>query len=326
MIFIYFLLLLIGFYTLIKSADVVIDSASSIAKQAGISTIVIGLTLVAFGTSLPELVVSFIASLKAFLDGSNADIAIGNVLGSNIANLSLILGVSAVLSPLIIDKNLIKKDIPYLLMVSTLFVMMLSFFGLENELTRIEGLILLLFFGLYVYVLSKEKRVSKDVDAPNIDVKKAWLLLLVGFIGVSLGGYAVTFASENLSISLLVDVFKMNPERVTAFVGLTVVAFGTSLPELVTSIAAIKKGKHAIAIGNVIGSNIFNILLVIGLSSTIIPLGVNVEFIMDGLIALSITLFVYLIFKWVNKPGRLFGLMLLSMYISYIVYIIIRTL
>jgi cation:H+ antiporter len=326
MIFIYFLLLLIGFYSLIKSADVVIDSASSIAKQAGISTIVIGLTLVAFGTSLPELVVSFIASLKAFLDGGNADIAIGNVLGSNIANLSLILGVSAVLSPLIIDKNLIKKDIPYLLMVSTLFVMMLSFFGLENELTRIEGLILLLFFGLYVYVLSKEKRVSKDVDAPNIDVKKAWLLLLVGFIGVSLGGYAVTFASENLSISLLVDVFKMNPERVTAFVGLTIVAFGTSLPELVTAIAAIKKGKHAIAIGNVIGSNIFNILLVLGLSSTIIPLGVNVEFIMDGLIALSITLFVYLIFKWVNKPGRLFGLMLISMYISYIVYIIIRTL
>ena len=326
MIFIYCLVLIIGFYGLIKGADLVIDSASSIAKQAGISTIIIGLTLVAFGTSLPELVVSFIASLKAFLDGGNADIAIGNVLGSNIANLSLILGVAAMLSPLVIDKKIIKKDVPYLLMVSTVFVIMLALFGSNTQIMRLEGLILLLFFVLYMYILSKEKRVSKDVDMPFIDMKKAWLLLLVGFIGVSLGGYAVTFASENLSISLLVDVFKMNPERVTAFVGLTVVAFGTSLPELVTSIAAIRKGEHSIAIGNVIGSNIFNILLVIGLSSTIIPLGAHVTFIVDGLIALSITLFVYVMFKWLKKPGRLFGLALLSMYASYIVYIIIRTL
>lgn len=326
MIFVYIILLFIGFIALIKSADLVIDSATSIAKKAGISTVIIGLTLVAFGTSLPELVVSLIASIQAFINGGNADIAIGNVLGSNLTNLTLILGVAAILAPLQIGKNMIKKDMPYLLMVSTVFLMMLTFFGINHQILRVEGFILIIFFIIFVYVLSKEKRVPKDVDAPNMHLKSAWFYIVIGFIGVSLGGYAVTFASESLSVVLLVDIFKMNPERVTSFVGLTVVAFGTSLPELVTSIAAIKKGEHAIAVGNVIGSNIFNILLVIGASSAIIPLGVSETFIIDGIITLSITLFVYVIMKWVKLPGKLFGMSLLAMYISYIIYIIVRTL
>ncbi|MGA0351523.1 MAG: calcium/sodium antiporter [Acholeplasmataceae bacterium] len=322
----YLLVLVAGFFILIKSADFVIESSSVIAKRAGISTLVIGLTLVAFGTSLPEFAVSLISSISAYVQGTNADIAIGNVIGSNFANLTLILGVAAFLTPLTIPKNIIKNDMPYLLMVSVVFVILLSQFGSSPMMYRLEGLILLIFFGYYLYILSREKKVTHDIETHPMSVSKSWILLLLGFLGVALGGYLVTYFAERLSISLLVDLLNMNPEKVTAFVGLTVVAFGTSLPELVTTIVAIRKKEQAIAIGNVVGSNIFNILLVAGSSSLIIPLGVTSEFIIDAILVVFVTFIIYVFIYYIKKPHKLFGWMLLNFYISYLIYIIIRTL
>jgi cation:H+ antiporter len=191
---------------------------------------------------------------------------------------------------------------------------------------RFEGLVLLIFFIYYIYILAKEKKVLHDIESHDLSPLKSWLFLILGFVGVTLGGYIVTFSAETLSISLLVDLFKMNPDKVTAFVGLTVVAFGTSLPELVTTIVAIKKKEQAIAIGNVVGSNLFNILLVAGSSSLIIPLGVTSEFIIDAIFVVFITFIIYVFVSYVKKPYRLFGVMLISFYLSYIIYIIIRTL
>lgn len=324
--FIYIVLLVIGFYMLIKSADYVIESSSIIAKRAGISTIVIGLTLVAFGTSLPEFAVSLISSISATIQQTNADIALGNIIGSNIANLTLILGVAAMLTPLKIPKSIKKNDIPYLLMISVVFLMMLSQFGEAPIMFRLEGLILLVFFVYYLYILLKEKKVEHQIETHEMSTLKSWLLLFAGFIGVALGGYVVTFSAESLSKTLLIDIFNMNPDLVTSFVGLTVVAIGTSLPELVTTIVAIKKKEQAIAIGNVIGSNMFNILLVAGASSVIIPLGVTSTFIFDALIVVCITLFIYLYVIFIKQPYRRFAIILLSIYIIYMTYIIVRTL
>jgi cation:H+ antiporter len=323
-IIIYVVLLLIGFVFLIKGADFTIDGATSIATRLGISKIIIGLTLVAFGTSLPEFSVSFIASIQAYLNETNADIALGNVIGSNLANFGLILGISALIVPIHVSKSVLKRDLPYLILVSSVFVILMYYFQMDAQVSRLEGFVLLIFFAYYLRLLLKEKKVTIKLDENHLDLKKAVLLLIVGLIGVSLGGYFVTTSAEFLAIELLVNVFNMNPEQVITLVGLSIVAIGTSLPELVTTISAIKKGDHDIAIGNVVGSNLFNILFVIGLSSFIIPLGVTPAVITDGVLAIILVLITYMYVKLKGHTTKLLGLFLLLFYASYLIFIILR--
>ena len=323
-IILYIALLLVGFIFLIKGADFTIDGATSIATRLGISKIVIGLTLVAFGTSLPEFSVSFIASIQAFINQTNADIALGNVIGSNLANFGLILGISAMIIPIHVSKSLLKRDLPYLILISTVFVMVMYYFQMDAQISRLEGFVLLLFFAYYLKLLLKEKRVIVALEETHLPLKKSVFILIFGLIGVSLGGYFVTSSAEFLAIELLVNVFHMNPEQVITLVGLSIVAFGTSLPELVTTLAAIKKGDHDIAIGNVVGSNLFNILLVVGLSSFIIPLGVTPSVVVDGILGIVLVLITYIYIKVKGQTTKLLGIFLMLFYLSYLIFIIFR--
>ena len=323
-IILYIALLFVGFIFLIKGADFTIDGATSIATRLGISKIVIGLTLVAFGTSLPEFSVSFIASIQAYVNGTNADIALGNVIGSNLANFGLILGITALIVPIHVSQSVLKRDLPYLILISTVFVILMYYFQMDAQVSRLEGFVLLVFFAYFLKLLLKEKKVIVELDENHLPLNKSILILVIGLIGVSLGGYFVTTSAEYLAIELLVNVFNMNPEQVITLVGLSIVAIGTSLPELVTTITAIKKGDHDIAIGNVVGSNLFNIMLVIGLSSFIIPLGVTPSVIIDGILAITFVLVTYLYVKLKGQTTKLLGLFLLLFYTSYLIFIILR--
>lgn len=317
--------LIIGFIILIKGADLVVDHASALALRAGIPMFVVGLTLVAFGTSLPELSVSLLSAISAYQSGLSADIAVGNIVGSNIANILLILGSSALVAPILVHKRILKRDIPYLIMISAVFMIFMRYFDSSYTINRIEAFILLIFFGLYIYFMLKEKQEDILEVQKDIRVMRSFILLFVGFIGVILGGNLVTSGAETLSSIVLIDIFGMNPLKVTTLVGLSIVAIGTSLPELVTTVTAMKKGRHDIALGNVIGSNIFNILLVGGLSGVIVPLSIQYDVIFDSLIVLVVTVMIYAIMRLNFKLHRLFGAILLLGYIIYLVFIITRS-
>lgn len=320
-----FLYLIAGFYMLIKGANFVIDNASALALKIGIPLFIVGLTVVAFGTSLPELSVSLFSSVKAFREGIPADIALGNIIGSNMANITLIFGSAALFAPVIVHKRILKQDIPFLLGISTLFVLFMSFFDHVYRINRLEALILILCFTLYFVMIIKQKVIEEvEVDS-NVIVWKALLLLFIGFIGVIIGGNLVTLSAERLSTSLLVDVFNMNPLKVTSLVGLSVVAVGTSLPELVTTIVAVRKSSVDIAVGNVVGSNIFNILLVGGLSGLIVPLTLQEDFLVDAIIVVVITFILFIMMRLQVKIYKLVGYSLLFSYVIYLVFIITRS-
>jgi cation:H+ antiporter len=320
-----FLYLIAGFYMLIKGANFVIDNASALALKIGIPLFIVGLTVVAFGTSLPELSVSLFSSIKAFQDGIPADIAVGNIIGSNMANLTLIFGSAALFTPVVIHKRILKQDVPFLLGISILFVLFMYFFDEVYRINRIEALVLILCFVMYMTIMIKQKVLEDVAVDSNVIVWKALLLLFIGFIGVIIGGNLVTLSAERLSISLLVDVFNMNPLKVTSLVGLSVVAVGTSLPELVTTIVAVKKGSVDIAVGNVVGSNIFNLLFVGGLSGMIVPLTLQDDFLVDGIIGVIITFVLYIIMRLQIKIHKVIGYSLLLSYTIYLIFIIIRS-
>ena len=326
MILLNILLLLFGFYILIKGADLTIDSARYLAKKFGISPLIIGLTVIAFGTSLPELSVSLISSITAKLNDLPSDIAVGNIIGSNIANLTLVLGFSAVYVKFKIQKKILKFDFPFLILISILFLVFLSQFDSTLVINRIEGFILLFLFLLYMLLKSKnnnEFSIEEKIVNDNLIIPK----LLFGFLLVSLGGYLITANSELLSQRILIDIFNLNESEALAFTGLTVVAFGTSIPELVTSIVAVKKGQSDMAIGNIVGSNIFNILLVLGLSSSIVTLQIQNVFIFDTLISLIITLVIFVLLFFKNsKYFYKYKLILIFTYFIYLIYLILRTL
>ena len=326
MILLNILLLLFGFYILIKGADLTIDSARYLAKKFGISPLIIGLTVIAFGTSLPELSVSLISSITAKLNDLPSDIAVGNIIGSNIANLTLVLGFSAIYVKFKIQKKILKFDFPFLILISILFLVFLSQFDSTLVINRIEGFILLLFFFIYLFLKSKNKNefsLEEKISNDNLILPK----LLFGFLLVSLGGYLITANSELLSQRILIDIFNLNENEALAFTGLTVVAFGTSIPELVTSFVAVKKGQSDMALGNIVGSNIFNILLVLGLSSSIVTLQIQNVFIFDTLISVIITLviFAFLYFKN-SKYFYKYKLLLIFTYFIYLIYLILRSL
>lgn len=314
--------LVIGFILLIKGADFFVEGASSIAKRLRIPGFIIGLTIVAFGTSAPELAVSIMAALK----GSN-DIAVGNVVGSNIFNLLVVLGCSAVIKPMIVQKSMVKKDYP-LSVFSAIVLGLLSLdqlFGAPNmSIGRVDGIVLLVCFAGFMYLTINEavkerKKVKKEYETEvqnmSYPMGKSVLISLLGLAGIVLGG--------NLSIDGAKEIARFFGLS-EALIGLTIVALGTSLPELVTSIVAAKKGEGDIALGNVLGSNIFNIFLILGVSGTILPMQVSSTYIYDIAILIGVCVLVFIPIKKTERISRGLGILMLAMYALYTVYLFVR--
>jgi len=319
-------LLILGFIFLVKGADFFVASSSSIARKFNVSPLVIGLTLVAFGTSLPELAVSFIASLTVE-PGATADIAMGNVIGSNIVNITLILGLTALAKPVKVSKTLHKKEFPYLIFSSVLILLLSLFFQSDARIVWYEAIVLLISFIGYVYLMIKSGKNTDDQgEFKVLDMKKAIILLLLGLAGVTSGGYMVTEGASNLATSVLVTLFNMTETKAITLVGLSIVAVGTSLPEMVTSIVAAKKGENEIAFGNLVGSNIFNILFILGLSGLFNPLGINGDVIIDTYIMLGVTVIAVLMAISKGVVTKKEGLLLTLIYVFYVAYIILRAL
>lgn len=310
MLFIELLLLAVGFFLLVKGADAFVEGASGIADKFGIPQLVIGLTIVAMGTSAPEAAVSITAALKG-----NADITVGNIVGSNILNIWIILGIASVITTIAVAKTTIKYEIPIMLAIT---VLLLVCGYNDGIITLVEGIIMLVcFVGYlgYMFVMCKKG----EMQADEIEVSgPVWKLLLKGVVGLALiiwGSDITVDAATNLA-----TIFGMS-ER---FIGLTVVALGTSLPELFTSVVAARKGKADIAIGNIVGSNIFNILFVVGVSAVILPVTFAANFIIDTIIAIAAGLVLWAcVFKKksLSRPG---GIFMLLCYAAYFVYLLLQ--
>lgn len=307
--------LIAGFIVLIKGADLFVDGASGVAGNFKVSKILIGLTIVAFGTSAPE----FAVSIKSLFIGSG-DIVLGNVIGSNILNILLILGCSALVHPLNVKNNTVKKELPITLMITCAFAVLLSdslFSNNINSFPRGDGLVLLLFFGVFMYYLISMTRNKVDDEASTElpSMKKSIVLTLIGLIGIVLGSNFVVEAASGLA-----KLFGISERMIS----LTIVALGTSLPELVTSVTATKKGEYDIAIGNVVGSNIFNIGVVIGIPISIIGGIENINFSyvdIAVMIASALLLFLFSLndHKISRREGSIF-LILFIIYYSYVVF------
>ncbi len=324
-IFLNVLYLIVGFILLIKGADFFVESSASIAKKLKVPTLIIGLTLVAFGTSLPELAVSVTAALNASIQGVSADIAMGNIVGSNVANITLILGASAVMMPIIVHKTIKRREFPFLLGVSILLFLFALYFQSDYKIVWWEALILLVCFIAYMIIMAKSEHEEILVEEIHIiSNKKAIILLIIGLAGVTLGGILVTNSAEFLSLQILTDLLGVLESDAKTLIGLSVVALGTSLPELVTSVVAASKNEGDIALGNVIGSNIFNSLLVVGFAGVITPLGLNGDVIIDMVIVIGLTVLIFVLTLTKKQLSKLEGMILLFLYISYIAYIILR--
>ncbi len=315
------LLLVVGLVMLVKGSDWLVQGASGLAKKYNVPDIVIGLTIVSFGTSLPELLVSLLSSFKG-----SSDIALGNVLGSNTANILLILGISAMIFPLSVKRNTTWVEIPISLMAAVLLGV-LAHFGFESTETqkmigRGDGILLLLGFAgfmWYIFRLVKSgKEVALEVEGfVPMPLKKTILLIIVGIAGLTWGGRLFVNNAILLAQSWGVS---------EALIGLTVVAIGTSLPELATSAVAAFKKETDIAVGNVVGSNIFNILWILGLSASIKPLRFNTStnFDIATVIASSLLLFAVMFLGKKHNVGRWKGLLFVLLYIAYTWYLVQR--
>lgn len=309
--------LLIGFILLIKGADYFVEGASSIAKRFKIPTLIIGLTIVAFGTSAPEAAVSITSALK----GQN-EIALGNIIGSNIFNLLFVVGIAAVICPLHVKKSMMLKEFPFTVLSCIVLLIMMQDGFLQgetiNSISRGDGLILLLFFGIFMYYLIEVAITAREEAGEEVVVMslgKSLLCTLGGIIGIVIGGQLVVDAASAIALS-----WGMSQN----LVGLTIVAVGTSLPELVTSIVAARKGESDIALGNVIGSNLFNVFFILGISSVIHPIVVNGAVVADSIFMLIVTLITYLFAVTKKKINRLEGGILVAVYVIYMALIIIR--
>ncbi|GEN53708.1 calcium/sodium antiporter [Halobacillus faecis] len=314
-----YFLLIVGFVLLIKGADLFVDGSSNIARLLRVPPILIGLTIVAFGTSSPEATVSIIAALQG-----NADISLGNVVGSNIFNVTLVVGIAAFLYPLMVESETTKKEIPFVLLASGALLVLISDTELQglsdNLLTRSDGIIFLLFLSIFMYYVievgmkSRKESIQKPIPS-NIKWGKNILLTLAGLIAIIFGGDLVVDSGTEIAYELGMS---------KTLVGLTIIAIGTSLPELVTSISAALKKESGIALGNVVGSNIFNILFVLGASAFISPLSVNGKIFIDVMIMIALSLLLFLFSRTHYKIKKAEGLVLVTMYIIYLVYIILR--
>ncbi|WP_339216923.1 calcium/sodium antiporter [Ornithinibacillus sp. FSL M8-0202] len=314
-----YILLIIGFALLIKGADLFVNGSSNIAKLLRVPTILIGLTIVAFGTSSPEATVSIIAALEG-----NADVALGNVVGSNILNITLIVGVTAFLYPLRVESETIRKEIPFTLLSSVALLILMSDIALQgsssNLLTRSDGFILLLFLSIFMYYLIeiglKSRKEKADEPVPE-DIRwgKNILITILGLAAIIFGGDLVVDNGTEIAYSLGMS---------ETLVGLTIIAIGTSLPELVTSISAALKKESEIALGNIVGSNILNILFVLGGSATISPLATNNKMFIDVILMIVLTIILLVFSRTSFRIGKREGFVLVAAYIIYLVYIILR--
>ena len=323
-----YIFLIIGFFLLIKGADIFVSGASNISKKLGIPSVIVGLTIVSLGTSAPELAVSVISSIE----GSN-EIAVGNVLGSNLFNTLMVLGVTTIIMALTIKKSEVKRDFSINIVV-TILLSLLTFTTLldesDNYISRLDGIVLLIGCISYIaYLILSVKRgkiVSENIQEElalestnETSIFKSILKLIIGVAGIVVGGQIVVDSATAIATSLGMS---------EKLVGLTIVAIGTSLPELVTSVVAAIKGEEDIALGNILGSNIFNILLIIGLSSAISPIAVSSNLIFDFVFLIVVTLIIGIMI-FANKSdekrfGKKEGIILVALYVIYMIYIIIR--
>lgn len=312
------ILLLVGLAILLKGADLLVRGASSIARTFRISEFVVGLTVVSFGTSLPELVIGLFATYE-----NSPDIIIGNVIGSNIANILLVLGFAAIVRPLPATHGTVWREIPFTLIASIVLLCILNdgFFrsGAASQLGRIDGIVLLGFFGVFIYYVAHVIRKEKDhdwVETPaQHGVKRSIIELTIGMVGLVLGGKLAVEGAVAIGQDLGLS---------EALLGLTVIAIGTSLPELATSVVAAYRKNVDIAVGNVVGSNIFNTFIVLGITSLLKPIPFKVDLNMDLVVMMcaTVTLFVAM---FLGRPkhivGRLEGGAFVMLYIGYMVYV-----
>lgn len=319
------LLLIVGFAALIKGADFFVDGSSSLARTFKVPGVIIGLTVVAMGTSAPELAVSTSAAVA----GSN-EIAMSNVVGSNLFNLLMVLGVCALIRPIPVDKGIVKRDFPLSIIISVaLFLsvginVLTGYYGFGTPMLQNVGVISkplsIAFLGVFVayitflIVMARRHPTSEDEEKKPMPVWKSLLLIAVGLACIVLGGNLVVENAKSIAAACGMS---------ETLIGLTVVAFGTSLPELVTSIVASRKGENGMAVGNVAGSNLFNLLLILGVSGTIHPIAVNFASVIDlGILILASCL--TLVFTLTKKLSRAEGAVMVALYLSTIAFAIVR--
>lgn len=313
-----YILFILGFFLLIKGADFLVDGSASIAHKLNISSIVIGLTIVAFGTSAPEFIVNIFASING-----NTEIAIGNILGSNIANILLILGISSIIYPLATKRNTVWKEIPLSLLAAVLLGVMandtLIDGGAFSGLTRIDGIVLLAFFIIFLYYtfgISKATGEVSDTDIKDLSYTKSTVFILGGLIGLVVGGKWIVDGAVAIA-----EIFNVSQ----SLIGLTVVAIGTSLPELATSAIAAYKKQTDIAIGNIVGSNIFNIFWILGFSALIRPLPFSRSSDVDILMAILASAILFFI-MFVGKKHvveKWQGILMILLYVAYIAFLVV---
>ena len=303
-------LLIVGFVLLMKGADWFVEGASKLADRFGIPQLVIGLTIVAMGTSLPEAAVSISAAIKG-----SAEITIGNVVGSNILNVLIILGLTSVIRTVAVQKSTIRYEIPFTILVTAI----LAVEGLiDNQVSRVEGVILWVFMIIYlIYLLRMAKNGQPMEDIPESDkndsILKLLIMIVVGVVMIVLGSDISVDAATALA-----TIFGMS-ERL---IGLTIVALGTSLPELVTSVTAAIKGKADIAVGNIVGSNIFNILFVVGTTALITPVTYSANFMVDSIVAVAAMVLLWVSVFRKKQLARPAGIVMLIGYAEYFVYLV----
>ena len=304
----------VGFVLLVKGADFFVEGSGSVAKKFNVPVFIIGMTIVAMGTSAPECAVSISASLR----GING-MAISNVIGSNIFNLLVVCGVCALFQPLVIKKETLKKEFPF----SVLVAVILGVMGLIGmTVGHVDGIILVVIFALFLYWMvrsaKKSMQAGEDVEAEEIKDLPVWKCLVFiggGLVAIVIGGQLVVNSAETIARGFGLS---------ETLIGLTICSIGTSLPELVTSVVAAKKNQAGMALGNVIGSNIFNILLVGGLASAISPIAVNMNNLIDIVILIAVSLYIMILVWKKQLLTRAGGVSMLAIYAAYMVYICVR--
>lgn len=303
-----YLLLVLGFVFLIKGADLFVDGSSSIAKHMKIPSVIVGLTIVAMGTSAPEASVSITAAIAG-----NSDISLGNIVGSNIFNFLVVIGVSAMIFPIISHKDIIKRDLWWNLGITGLLLLLI----LDGKIGRLDGAILLVGMALYLFVVIRNalKNRTTEENEKLLSVPKSIIFIVIGLAAIIVGGNFVVDNASIIAASLGLS---------ETLIGLTIVAIGTSLPELVTSITAAKKQEAGIALGNAVGSNIFNILFILGASSILTPINVVSELFIDTIILIIVGILVFIFAYTGRKTNRMEGIICILLYVAYSAYIILR--
>lgn len=302
--------LIVGFVLLVKGADYFVEGSSSVAKLLRIPSVIIGLTVVAFGTSAPEAAVS----ITAAMEGNNG-IAVGNVIGSNIFNLLVVIGIGSIVRPIMADKKIMYGDFIYSIVISVVLLIMIAF---DLQSGRMDGIILIGFFAYFMYATVKsalKNRISAEEEIQSLTPLRSGIYIALGLTAIIMGGNLVVDSATEIA-----ETFGLSQN----LIGLTIVAMGTSLPELVTSVVAAYKGENGLALGNAIGSNIFNILMVLAVSSTTKSINVSIASVYDLLCLIVFSVIAWAITRTSMKITRAEGFLMVGVYAGYMTYIIAR--